>query len=132
MKKVIAAFATDDGSGFIDRHFGDAQFYELYSLSTNDVKYLKQIANTTEDDEGEEEHGDKKKAGGITAILKKEGVQVVVSPIFGPNLKRIKKKFVCVISQDSTIEDSLKTLLNHFQDLVDLWEDGEDRTFKKL
>ena len=56
MEKFITAFATDDGESFIDRHFGDADFYDIYEISESKVQLLKRIDNTTEEDDDEEGH----------------------------------------------------------------------------
>ncbi|RKX82047.1 MAG: dinitrogenase iron-molybdenum cofactor biosynthesis protein [Spirochaetes bacterium] len=132
MEKLIAAFATDDGESFIDRHFGDAEFYDIYEISEDEVKLIKRIDNSTEDDNDEEGHGDPVKAQGVTGMLKKEGVNMAVSRVFGPNLKRIKKKFLCILVGKTSIEESLKILQKRFPSLLDEWNVGEERTFIRL
>ena len=132
MEKFISAFATDDGKSFIDRHFGDADFYDIYEISSQEIKLLKRIDNTTEEDDDESGHGDPVKAQGVTGMLKKEGVNMAVSRVFGPNLKRIKKKFLCILAGKRSIEESLKILQKRFPSLLDEWNVGEERTFIKL
>jgi len=132
MEKLITAFATDDGKSFIDRHFGDADFYDIYEISSQTAKLLKRIDNTTEEDDDEEGHGDPVKAQGVTGMLKKEGVNMAVSRVFGPNLKRIKKKFLCILVEKTSIEESLKILQKRFPSLLDEWNVGEERTFIRL
>ena len=132
MDKFITAFATDDGKSFIDRHFGDADFYDIYEISSNEAKLLKRIDNTTEEDDDEEGHGDPVKAQGIVGILKKEGVTMSVSRVFGPNLKRVKKKFLCIIVKEGSIEDSIKKLQDTFPALLEEWSKGEERNFLRL
>ena len=132
MEKLITAFATDDGKSFIDRHFGDADFYDIYEISSREVKLLKRIDNTTEEDDDEDGHGDPVKAQGVTGMLKKEGVQMNVSRVFGPNLKRIKKKFLCILSGKTNIEESIKLLQEKFPTLITEWEVGEERNFIRL
>jgi len=132
MEKLITAFATDDGKSFIDRHFGDADFYDIYEISSQGVNLLKRIDNTTEEDDDEEGHGDPVKAQGIVGILKKEGVTMSVSRVFGPNLKRVKKKFLCIIVKEGSIEDSIKKLQDTFPALLEEWSKGEERKFIRL
>lgn len=129
MVKFITAVATDDGKTFMDRHFGDAGFYNVYEISSTEAKFIKKINNTTEDDDG---HGDPHKAKGVTGMLKKEGVNMAVSKVFGPNLKRIKKKFLCVLFKEGNIEDSIKKLQENFPDLAVEWAKGEERSFIRL
>ena len=65
-------------------------------------------------------------------MLKKEGVSMSVSRVFGPNLKRIKKKFLCVITEEGSIKDSIKKLQHIFPELVVEWVKGEERNFIRL
>ncbi len=118
------AFASDNGKGFIDRHFGDSDYYYIYEISSNEIKFIKRISNTTEE---EEIHADPKKAKGVVTMLKDDGVKVVVSKIYGPNIKRISKKFVCILMNDKNISDSIKTTQEKFEIILDEWNKGESR-----
>ena len=132
MEKLVTAFATDDGKSFIDRHFGDADYYDIYEISADKAKLLKRIDNSTEEDDDEDGHGDPVKAQGIVGILKKEGVKMSVSRVFGPNLKRVKKKFLCIIVKEGSIEESIKKLQDTFPALLEEWSKGEERNFIRL
>lgn len=129
MKKIITAFATDDGKTFMDRHFGDALQYEIYEINTIEIKYLHTINNTT----GEEEmHADPNKAKGISGLLKKDGVQVLVSKKFGANINRMKTRFVCLLMNNSSIVESINHIQNNFERIITEWEKGERRHFLNL
>ncbi len=132
MEKLVTAFATDDGESFIDRHFGDADYYDIYEISADEAKLLKRIDNSTEEDDDEDGHGDPVKAQGIVGILKKEGVSMSVSRVFGPNLKRVKKKFLCIIVKEGSIEESIKKLQDTFPALLEEWSKGEERNFLRI
>jgi predicted Fe-Mo cluster-binding NifX family protein len=121
---LLFAFATDDGTKYIDRHFGDADFYDIYEISSNESKFIKRINNTTEE---EDIHADPKKASSIVDLLKIEKVQVAISKVFGPNIKRIKKKFVCGLFNDPQISDSIKIIQKNINVFIDEWEKGETR-----
>jgi predicted Fe-Mo cluster-binding NifX family protein len=123
MEQFITAFATDDGKSFIDRHFGDADYYDLYTITPDEAIFLKRIINTTEEDHHVQGHGDAIKAHGIMGILEKESVSMVVSRVFGPNLKRIKNKFFCVLAENMDIAQSIRIL----QEKISLSKDeGQD------
>ncbi|NOR46245.1 MAG: dinitrogenase iron-molybdenum cofactor biosynthesis protein [Candidatus Delongbacteria bacterium] len=128
---LITAFATDDGKIFMDRHFGDANYYDIYKISASGMEFIKRIDNTTEE-EDEEIHADPKKAKGISGLLKKEKVQVVVSKVFGPNIKRIKKNFVCIIMSKKDISESIIHIQQRFDAIVKEWNKGEERLFFKF
>jgi predicted Fe-Mo cluster-binding NifX family protein len=125
-----AALATDDGATFMDRHFGDAKYFDIYDIDNSSQSKVKRIDNTIEEDESI--HADPRKAGGITGILKAEGVQVVISKVFGPNIMRIKKHFVCVRMDDATVDEALRRLSEHGEAIRQEWQKGEERGFLNL
>ncbi|MDP8226903.1 MAG: NifB/NifX family molybdenum-iron cluster-binding protein [Candidatus Celaenobacter polaris] len=109
----------------MERHFGDAKFYDIYELDNNQILFIKRIPNTV--DEIEEVHADPRKARGISSHLLNEKVNVVVSKIFGPNIKRIQKKFVCVVVKDDEITSAIQIISTNKQRIVNEWEKGEER-----
>ena len=129
MNKLKVAFATDNNKTFMDRHFGDAEYYHVYEIDENNAELINIIKNTTEE---EDIHADPKKAGNIAKLLKQENVQIVVSKIFGPNIKRIKKKFVCILMKQNSIENGVDIIKSNFLTIVEEWEIGENRDFLKL
>jgi predicted Fe-Mo cluster-binding NifX family protein len=130
MHFIRAAFATDDGKTFIDRHFGDAGCFEIVDISDSAMIRIKQLNNRSAEDESS--HADIKKAGSITDLLKSEGVQVAVAKVFGPNIMRIKKHFVCVRMNDPVIEEAVVRLQTHIGEIQGEWEKGEQRGFLNL
>ena len=123
------AFATDNGKDFMDRHFGDALQYIIYEINSDSSKKIDSITNNTEEEEG---HADPKKAKNITNLLKEKKVQVTVSKIFGPNIKRIKSKFVCVLIKEKTIEEAIDAIQKNISYIQKEWDLGEERNFLKL
>ena len=130
MDKIIAAFATDDGVSFMDRHFGDANQYAIHEINPSEAKFIRIISNTI--DEDEEVHADPKKAKNIAHLLKKKKVQVLVSKKFGANINRMKKKFVCILMNDKQISESIRILQKNFNTIITEWEKGETRKFINL
>lgn len=125
------AFATDDGEKYIDNHFGDAKYYDVYEILESESKFIKRISNTTEEDD-EEIHADPKKAKGVVSLFKNEDIQTVVSKVFGPNIKRIRKKFVCILMNNQNIQESIKIVQDNLNAISDEWEKGEDRKHLNL
>ena len=125
------AFATDNGESFNDNHFGDSEYYYIYEMTSSGVEFIKKIKNTTEED-NEEIHADPRKAKGVTEMLKMENIQVVVSKIFGPNIKRIKKKFVCILMNDADISNSVKKVHQQADIILSEWKKGEERNHINL
>ncbi len=124
-KKIKVAFATNDGNTYNDTHFGDSDYYDLYELSETEAVFLERISNTV--DEEEEVHADPKKAKGIMNLLVKNGVHTVISKVFGPNIKRIKKKFVCILMNNVCLDDSISFLCKNLESVHNEWAKGEER-----
>ena len=120
------AFASDNGKSFIDRHFGDSEHYYIYEMKASGIEFVKKIENTTEED-NEEIHADPVKAKGVTEMLKSEDIKVVIAKIFGPNIKRIKKKFVCVLMNDDDISESIKKVQEKYDLILSEWNKGDNR-----
>jgi len=131
MKKIITAFATDDGKSFIDRHFGDANYYAIYEISKSEIKFIKKIKNETINYK-EETHSDPKKAKGVAELLKNEKVTTVVSKIYGPNIKRIKKKFVCILMNDENFSECARIIQKKIDIIINEWNKGEVRNHLNL
>jgi len=124
-------FATDDGLTFMDRHFGDAEFYEVFDVYKDDFKHVKRMNNSTEEDD-ESLHGDPVKAKGVATLFKDEDVKVLVTKVFGANIKRMKKKFVCVLLDTDTIANGMKKVQEIMPEIEQEWKLGEDRKFINL
>ena len=125
MQKLKVAFATDNGKTFMGRHFGDAEYYYIYEIDNENAEFIKKISNTTEEEE--DVHADPKKAKGISNLLLEEDVSVVVSKIFGPNIKRIKKKFVCIVVKDEELDVGIRKVCESIGKIYEEWEKGEER-----
>jgi len=108
MDTTKIVFATDNGKTYIDRHFGDAEHYDIYEISSTEAKFVK-------------------KAKGITGLFKDDDVRVVVSKVFGPNIKRIRKNFVCILMNDEMISESITKIQNNITAIKEEWEKGENR-----
>jgi len=126
MIRLRLAVATDDGDHIMGRHFGDAAFYEIFEFSESGYDLVGRVINDVGEEEG---HADPKKAKSIVGILQKQGVQVAVAKIFGPNLKRIKKKLVCVLTGQETVTKSLDVMVRHYPEILAEFEKGEERGF---
>jgi len=128
---LITAFATDDGVNFIDRHFGDARYYDIYKIDADSAEFLKRVQNTSKE-EDEDIHADPEKARSIAGILKKENVNVAVSRIFGPNIKRVRRKFVCILMEDILITEALRAVRKNVNKIEIEWLKGEDRSHIRM
>ena len=125
MNEMMVAVATDNSENFIDRHFGDAKYFDIYKLTKSSAQFIKRVENVIE--EQEDIHAHPEKARGVAGLLKKENVTVVISKIFGPNIKRIQKNFVCVIMNDESIKAALDRINHSWDNILEEWGKGADR-----
>ena len=123
--KLSVAFATDDGKMFMKRHFGDAKFYAVYEISERESFFIKRLENTTSEEENQ--HADVQKAKGISSLLKGEDIQIVVSQVFGPNIKKIQKMFVPIIIKEPGIEQAINEIQQNMSVVLKEWERGIER-----
>ncbi|BEP28528.1 NifB/NifX family molybdenum-iron cluster-binding protein [Helicovermis profundi] len=126
---MLIACATDNGTEFCIRHFGDAIYYDIYEIDSNSIVFINRIENTTEE---EKKHADPNKAKGILSILKKENINIAITKVFGPNIKRISKKLLPVISENILIEESLNELQKNYDLLLNILSKSNHSYFDLL
>lgn len=124
--KVKIACGTDDGVAFTSEHFGSAEYYLIYSwdLEKAEIKYVKKVENSSAP---EEIHGDPVKARSVTELLRE--VQVLIGKVMGPNIVRMRKKFIPVICRDRNISWALEALKSRMAEVEENLKlmPGQDR-----
>ena len=102
--KIKLACGTDNGTEFTNEHFGSSKYFLIYDfdLEAKDLRFIKRIVNSSQE---EEKHGDIKKVKSVSELLK--NVFVFAAFRYGPNIIRIKKRFVPIISREKNIEKTL-------------------------
>jgi len=105
--EIKLALGTDDGIKFSDGHFGSSKYFLVYGLDleTNRLRFIEKLDNSSPE---ERSHGDPRKAKNISQLLR--GVSVLVGFRMGPNIVRIRKGFVPVISRQKDIETALEKI----------------------
>ncbi len=109
---MIVAVSTDDGENLTQEHFGDGKFFQIYHVNEGNLKLLKIIKNKTGE---EDEHGDIEKARQISQILNE--MDILLGFRFGPNIMRIKRKFLPVVSRNRNIETALRNLRKNIREI---------------
>jgi predicted Fe-Mo cluster-binding NifX family protein len=121
---MIIACATDDGEHFISRHFGDANYYYIFTFENGVFTHIDTVTNTTEK---EQQHADPIKAKSIVTLLNEKNIDVAVSKVFGPNIKKIKNHFVPVLVSVDDIESGLLKLKESLETINESIEAGTNR-----
>ena len=128
---IKAAFATDDGKLFNDRHFGDAEKYVIYEIGRDGYRLAGQIENSSGEESGDV-HAASEKARSVASLLLEQGVNTAVSRIFGPNIKRIRRKYVCLLMDDIPLEEAVEIVRENYDAIETEWRKGEERGHIKL
>ena len=128
---IRAAFATDDGKRFNNRHFGDADRYAIYEIGKDGYRFVEKIENSSTEESGEV-HADPEKARSVASLLLERDVNTAVSRIFGPNIKRMRKRFVCLLMDDMPLEKAAELVREHFEAIEVEWQKGEERGHIRL
>lgn len=133
MEGLVAAIASDEGKHIPKSHFGEAKQFVLVRISADTAVPLEVIPNPhAADDGGSGAHhhhgGDPDKGAGIGRILGQKGVQVMVSRAFGPNIKRMRQRFVPVRVQVEEVDGAVALLQAHWDEVRSQWLAGEGRT----
>jgi predicted Fe-Mo cluster-binding NifX family protein len=112
---MIIAFATNDKIHLYDGHFGDAKTYSLYEINQDEIKFLKVIENTVDD---EVFHGPGHSHGGkaklILNLFKEDQVSVVLNKAFGTNITKIRQKILPIVSRIDSIEIAKNVIQKHY------------------
>jgi len=108
---MIVACATDDGINLIKDHFGDAKYFYIYNVDSNDYKLIETLENHIKSDK----HADPKKAKKIMDLLGSNGAQIFMNRAFGPNIKIIKQDIFPLVMHEESISKALNKIQNSYE-----------------
>ena len=127
MEKIIAAIGLKNNKELTDEHFGDSAYFDIYELTHIHIIKIKRIENAKIE---ERMHGDPKKASAIGTLLKE--VDILVAFRMGPNILRMKKKFVPVIINSQDIEKVKTTLTENYGKILEEVRKSGERNYITL
>ncbi len=113
MKKIVTALGLENNTELTDEHFGNSAYFGIYELTEDSIRYIKRIDNVKVE---ERMHGDPNKAGVIGSLLKE--VDALVAFRMGPNVLRMKKKFVSVIVNTRSVEKVKAVLVSNYSTIL--------------
>ncbi|MGQ1910770.1 NifB/NifX family molybdenum-iron cluster-binding protein [Marinifilum sp. RC60d5] len=117
--KIIFAFAVNNANEFAKQHFGDVDKYLIYEYCNGQFSLISHQINTFKNLDEKNIHGSKEKGKSIIKLLKKNKVQVLVSPQFGLNIKMINKYFIPVALHNCKTENAFEMLLANMKWIID-------------
>ncbi len=116
-RNIRIAFSTNNGDLLVDEHFGEGKYFDIYEIRDNDIVFVERRINTSIE---EEEHGDPVKAGKILEILK--DVDIAIGYRMGPNILRIKKKLLPIVTRHRSIGKNIELLKLNMEHLMKILE----------
>ncbi|MFP4458876.1 MAG: NifB/NifX family molybdenum-iron cluster-binding protein [Candidatus Zixiibacteriota bacterium] len=129
MNHFNIAIATDDENLIANRHFGEAKSYLIYNIQNNSAEFLSKIENTSRRESNDSGHGDAAKAMDVKNLLKRRDVDVILGHKIGPNITRIRKRFVPIVSRKRDIEDTLGLVVRSFSKIYNEIKKDEKEHF---
>jgi len=123
--ELLIAFGTDDGKTLNKGHFGMAKYFHVYRFSDDKEEFVEKKENVKFKGDESMIHGDPRKAKATSSAL--QGIDVVVSRRFGPNITRLLKKFVCIVARRETIDDAIQLIHANMDKVIQEKEKGENR-----
>jgi len=125
---LLFAIGTDDNKTIkSDDHVGMSRYFQVWEFSAKDGKLtLKERRENIKYKEDEERiHGDPGKAKATVSAL--TDINVLVGKMFGPNIVRLKNKFVCVVIREPEIKKATEMIKENISEIVEEYN-KEERT----
>jgi NAD-dependent dihydropyrimidine dehydrogenase PreA subunit/predicted Fe-Mo cluster-binding NifX family protein len=123
--KFIVAIGTDDSKTIKpDDHIGMSKYFQIWKYFEGNLDFVETRENAKYKEDESKAHGDPGKAKATASAL--GGVDVLVGKMLGPNISRLKKKFVPVIIRQPEIEKVKEIIKNNINEIAEEKE-KEDR-----
>ena len=117
-EELTISMGTDDSKIIkSDDHVGMSKYYLIYGYSEGEMNFKEKRENIKYQEDKTKVHGDLKKAKKVSSVL--EGVDIIVGKMLGPNIKRLKNKFVCVIIREPKIKKALEIIKENINEIVE-------------
>ena len=125
-EELMFAIGTDDNKTIkSDDHMGMSKYFQVWKYSGENDKFVFQERrkNVKYKEDEERIHGDPGKAEATSSVL--AGVDVLVGKMFGPNIVRLKNKFVCAVIRNPEIEKAIEIIKENINEIVEEYNKEE-------
>jgi predicted Fe-Mo cluster-binding NifX family protein len=116
-RSIKIAFSTNNGDLLVNDHFGEGKYFDIYEIRNGNIVFIERRVNTSGE---EEKHGDPIKAKKILEILK--DVDIAIGYRMGPNILRIKKKLLPIVTRHRSISKNIELLKLNMEHLMKILE----------
>lgn len=115
---LVMAFGTDDGNTLkSDNHVGMSKYFRLYRFFDAQEDFIEQRSNLKYKEDETKTHGDPGKAKATASAL--GNVDILVGQMFGPNITRLRNKFVCAVVRKNTIYDAIQMVHKNIDEIIE-------------
>lgn len=123
---LLVAIGTDDGKTIkADNHVGMSKSFQVWVYENGEANYREMRENVKYREDESKTHGDPEKARATASAL--ENIDVLIGEKFGPNISRLKNKFVCaVVRGKRTIAQGIDMLKENINEIVEE-KNGEEK-----
>jgi len=123
--ELLIAFSTDDGKNFNDDHFGMARYFRVYKFSDGREEFIETRNNVRYEEDESLKHGDPGKAKATSSAV--GDVDVIIGKKMGPNIVRLLKRYVCIVTKTNTIDDAIQLVHKNMEKIIEEENKGENR-----
>jgi len=114
------ALGTDDQKTIKSKeHVGMSEYFQIWQYwpEKNKLEFVENRPNKKYQESQETVHGDPGKAEATATALK--GVDILIGKMIGPNVKRLKFKFIPVVVRETAIKQALEIIKNNFAEIFE-------------
>ncbi len=117
-ENLVIAIGTDDGKMVkSDNHVGMSQHFQIWEYSNGVLSFREERENAKYKEDESKLHGDPSKAKATTSVL--DDIDLLVGKMIGPNITRIKEKFVCAVVRKPSIEQAIKIIKENINEIIE-------------
>ena len=124
--EFLVAIGTDDDERLkSDNHVGMSKYFQVWIYSNGKLVFKESRENIKYKEDETRIHGDPGKAKATASALK--GIDVLSGKMFGPNIKRLKNKFVCAVIREESIKQAIQVIKENINEIIEEIN-AEDKT----
>ncbi len=117
-QELLIAIGTDDGKRIKSGdHVGMSKYFQVWKYANGEFAFEENRENVKYKEDESRIHGDPGKAKATASVL--ENIDVVAGKMFGPNIVRLKDKFVCAVIREETIKQAIEMIKENINEVIE-------------
>ncbi len=125
-RDLIIAIGTDDDIMIKqDDHVGMSKFFQIWKYSQGELIFKVKKENVKYKEDETRIHGDPGKAKTTSSVL--GDVEILVGKMFGPNIVRLRNKYVCAVIREPQIKNAIEIIKDNINEIYEEQDKSEKR-----